>query len=321
MLCASFCMYEVLWVVIEWQFNDISFYIEDTAWDLAQCAMFSCVGLIVNFVFTKWRGGRYARSLFELGTLLVTNALVTLVSDKLLFNGGEAYEVNFWSVIDIYIICVICTLFSIIDIQHFYYKEFAKMQKDRMLLRLNLLQQQLSPHFMFNSLSTLQGLIAAEPQKAEEYVATLSLTLRYITENIGKDKVPVADALVFIKSYTKMLGIRFPGHFVFNIDESHTHSHAFIVPVSLQIAVENAIKHNSHSCKRPLQISIVLGNGQIKIKNKLQTVAQTNGTGVGLKNLDERYRLLAGKGVEIETNKEYYTVKIPLIYESTNNRR
>ena len=319
MLFASFLMYEVMWSVIELQLDDVIFDAEVMAWDLAQCALFTTVVFAVSYGFAKYRGGRYARGIVEVATLLVINAIVIFLTNKL-FDEREGTDVNFWSVIDIYVICVICSLLSIIDIQRFNYKRFVAMKKKQNRQRLKLLQHQLSPHFMFNSLSTLRGMIVTDPQKAEDYVVQLSNILRYITENIGNDKIAMTDALNFIKSYMKMLEARFPDHFIFCIDESDMPFEACIVPISLQIAVENAVKHNNHSQRCPLEIDIRFSGDAVKVINKKQPMTYADNIGVGLKNLSERYILLIGKSVEVEETKDLYTVIIPLIYEGVDSR-
>lgn len=319
MLLASFFMYEVLWSVIELQFDDASFSAEEMALDFAQCALFTTVVFTVSWGFAKYRGGRYAQGIVEVVTLLAVNTLVIFLTDNV-FSEPDDEDVNFWGVIDIYVICVICSLLSIIDIQQFYCKRFVAMKQEQSRLRLNLLQQQLSPHFMFNSLSTLRGMIVADPLKAENYVVQLSNILRYITKNIDSDKVTVADALNFIRNYMSMLDARFPEHFIFNIDESEMPADAYIVPVSLQIAVENAIKHNNHSHRCPLEISLKFSGNAVEVSNKKHPMTYADNLGVGLKNLSARYVLLTGKEVEVEDTKDYYTVKIPLIYENIDRR-
>lgn len=312
MLLASFLMYEALWTVIEVQLDEMSFDAEETLWDFAQCVLFTSAVFIVNWGFTTFRGGRYARSLTEVGCLLVVCPVLIFIADNYIYV-QETADDSFWNVVDVYIICIISTMISIIDIQHSYHERFVRMKREQMSLRLKLLQQQLSPHFMFNSLSTLQGMIASNPQKAEEYVATLSDIMRYITENIGKEKVALAEAVSFIESYTEMLNARFPGHFVFNISMEGAPGGAGIVPVSMQIAIENAIKHNNHSRKCPLEISITLDGYAVVVSNRKQPVASADSLGVGLKNLSERYRLMTGKELDVKETAEYYSVRIPVL--------
>ena len=314
MLLASFLMYEALWSVIQLQYGWLRFNLYETLWDLAQCVFFTLALLGVNLFFSNFRDGRYARKIIELVCMLAVSSLLILIVDKIKYVQNE--DNSFWNIIDIYIICIICLLLSIIDIQHSYHNRLLTIKQKQMQLRLNLLQQQLSPHTVFNSLSSLQGMIATDTEKAEAYVVTLSNIMRYITENIGKEKIALTDALNFIMDYVKMQEARFPNHFVFNIDTSNMPKNAYIIPISLQVVVENAIKHNNHSPRNPLEISISFREDVAEVSNKKQPVAVDNSLGVGLKNLDERYRLLNGNTFDISETQEYYTVKIPLIYES-----
>lgn len=322
MLIISFTMYEILWIGIKIQLEALSFNIEEMVWDFAQCTLFTSALFIVNWMFQKLQGGRYAKGVAEMLTMLSVSSLLIYLVDYFIYM-QDTPDDRIWNIIDIYIICIICTLLSIISMQYTYHKRFVKLKQEQIGLRLSLLQQQLSPHFMFNSLSTLQGMIASEPHKAEEYVLTLSVILRYVTDNISCDQVALSEAVSFIKNYSQLLEMRFPQHFLFKIALSDIPSNAFIIPVSLQIAVENAIKHNGHSTRKPLEISIIMDSNYIVVSNQKQAVSFSNNTetGIGLTNLNERYRLLTGKGLEINDDKDIFSVKIPLLYESFDCRR
>lgn len=319
MLLISFVMYEALWSLIEIQLGELSFDAEAMLWDFAQCALFTSTVFIVDYGCTKFRRGRYARGIAEIICLLIVCSLLIFIIDQVIYEQDDTDD-NFWNVVDIYIICIICSLLSIINIQHSYHNQFVTMKQEQERLRLNLLQQQLSPHFMFNSLSTLQGIILSDPHKAEKYVVALSNMLRYITENIGKEKVALSDAVNFIENYVQILDVRFPQHFIFKIGLNNVPYEASIIPVSIQVAVENAIKHNKHSCKCPLEISITLNDKFINVSNRRQPIMAADSFGVGLKNLKERYKLLTGKGLDICETNDYYSIKIPLIYESIDSR-
>lgn len=319
MLFVSFVMYEVLWSVIQIQFEQLNFSAEEILWDFTQCLLFTSTIFIVNWFFTRYHNGKYTQSIVEIACMLIICSLLIFLIDQIIYL-QDTEEDKFWNIIDIYVICIICSLLSLINIQHTYHKKIIALEQEQMKLRLNLLQQQLSPHFMFNSLSTLQGIISVDPQKAEEYVITLSDILRYITENISKEKVALTDAINFIKSYTQMLNVRFPEHFIFNIETTNLPPDAYIVPVSMQIAIENAIKHNNHSRKYPLEICIKSNVNSIEVRNKKCLAPFADSIGIGLKNLNERYRLLTGEALNISEDSNYYSVSIPLIYESTDNR-
>lgn len=299
-VCA-FAVYSLLWLIVSWRLNDWEYHIYDTLWNFVGCMVFAAVSFAVSGVVTRlWRDMR-GGELIALVATMAANLALSVALDILAYGTFESD--NYWELIDIYIICTTSSVLSLLNIQHSHHVAMRQM-------RLKLLQQQLSPHFVFNCLSTLQGVIADNPRQARDYVITLSDIMRYITENIGNEKVALADAVSFIKSYAQMLEVRYPGHFVFNFDIGETD--AFIVPVSLQIAIENAVKHNSHSQRQPLEISIALAGDAIEVRNRKKRIVSDGGLGVGLANLDRRYRLLTGRGLDIDETKDYYTVKIPL---------
>lgn len=319
MLLVSFVMYEALWSLIEFQLGELYFDTKDILCDFAQCVLFTSAVFFVNYGFRKYRGGRYAESTAEIICIFIVCSLLIFIIDRFFYDQYEADD-NFWNMIDVYIICIICSLLSIINIQRSHHERFVAMRQEHDRLRLNLLQQQLSPHFLFNSLSTLQGIILSDSQKAERYVVSLSNILRYITENIGKEKVALSDEVNFIEDYVQILDMRFPQHFIFKKGLDGIPNNASIIPVSIQIAVENAIKHNKHSCKCPLEISITLGGDFVEVSNRKHPIVTVCGSGLGIKNLEERYKLLIGKGLDICETADNYTIKIPLIYEGIDSR-
>lgn len=315
---ASFTLYEVLWFVIELQFTTFSINWAETGWDALMCMIFTSVVFGINSFFAKFRNGRYAQTVWEVAGLLLSNILMIFAVDNLLYI-QDTNDDKLWSIIDIYIICLICSMFSILNFQKVYHKKLIAVKEEQLKLRLNLLQQQLSPHFMFNSLSVLQGLITIDSEKAEKYVDTLSDLMRYITQNVGKDKTTLLEAINYIETYAEMLDTRFTGHFHFEIDKQNMPNTAHIIPVSLQIAVENAIRHNRHSNHHPLTISITSDGKTLNVCNTKCLINVPDKLGVGLKNLHERYILLTGKGIEFNETMDCFTVKIPLIYESFNH--
>lgn len=172
MLLVSFVMYEALWSLIEFQLGELYFDTKDILCDFAQCVLFTSAVFFVNYGFRKYRGGRYAESTAEIICIFIVCSLLIFIIDRFFYDQYEADD-NFWNMIDVYIICIICSLLSIINIQRSHHERFVAMRQEHDRLRLNLLQQQLSPHFLFNSLSTLQGIILSDSQKAERYVGTV----------------------------------------------------------------------------------------------------------------------------------------------------
>ena len=188
-----------------------------------------------------------------------------------------------------------------------------KLREENLIFQNETLKNQVNPHFLFNSLNTLSALVATQPEVAEEFIGRLSSIYRYILEYSSKDKVPLSTEIAFIKDYFFLHKIRDDGKIQLkvNVDEN---DNSEILPVSLQILVENAIKHNKATRESPLKILIYTENKHIIVKNNLQKMAvRLNSTQIGLRNLAQRVSLLSGKVLIIEETDTDFTVKIPLL--------
>ena len=184
------------------------------------------------------------------------------------------------------------------------------------------LQQQISPHFLFNSLSTLKTLVSDRP--AKNYIVHLAGVYRYVLSFNDQYLTKLDDELKFIDSYLYILNERFGSMLKVNINIQHEHRILYLPSLSLQLLVENAIKHNICSAERPLYISITTtGSPALIVENNFQPKqSRMERPGIGLKNIIERYKLLVDKSVDIANDNEKFTVTIPLLrHESNYNRR
>lgn len=192
-------------------------------------------------------------------------------------------------------------------------KREQQLREENLIFQNETLKNQVNPHFLFNSLNTLSSLIVTQPELAEVFINRLSSIYRYILENGTKDRVSVEVELSFIKDYFFLHRIRDDKKIQLEIMEEGLGKYE-ILPVSLQILVENAIKHNKATRESPLMISIYIENRNIVVKNNLQKMAvQLPSTQIGLKNLAQRVKLVTGKALIIEETLTDYTVKIPLL--------
>jgi sensor histidine kinase YesM len=192
-------------------------------------------------------------------------------------------------------------------------KREQKLREENLIFQNETLKTQINPHFLFNSLNTLSALIVTKPELAEEFITRLSSIYRYILENSSKDKVPLGEELSFIENYFFLHKIRDDGKIQLEI-RINDFSNYEILPVSLQILVENAIKHNKATRESPLKILIYTENKSIVVTNNLQRMAlQMKSTQIGLKNLNQRVSLITGKALVIEETSTDFTVKIPLV--------
>ncbi len=193
--------------------------------------------------------------------------------------------------------------------------ENQKLNEEVMRVRYDALLSQLNPHFLFNSLNTLDGLIGEDDAKAHEYVQQLSQCYRYITQN--NKLVQLSDEVRFAESYIYLLQMRYGDSLRIErniLPEAMQHK---VVPISLQLLVENAVKHNVVSDKRPLTVTIDTPDGAtLRVSNNVQQLMEEPiGEKVGLANLVERYRLVCDRDVTVQQTPQQFTVTIPLLIE------
>lgn len=188
-----------------------------------------------------------------------------------------------------------------------------KLKKESFSLQLESLKNQVNPHFLFNSLNVLTELIQHNKQRATEFVKELSDVYRYILHSKNNEVVNMQTELDFIHSFNSLLKIRYADSLDihYNIENPTT---VMIVPMTLQILVENAIKHNELSSENPLHIQILQETEWIIVKNKIRKkIAEPIRSGIGLKNILQRYEFLTDKKIEIVNDGESFTVKVPVL--------
>jgi hypothetical protein len=152
------------------------------------------------------------------------------------------------------------------------------------------------------------------PDAATKFTTSLSKVYRYVLEQKNKDLVPVEEELKFAKLYMSLLAMRFEDSIVFTLPEKISNLEAKVVPLSLQLVLENAVKHNQVTSAKKLYITIIERDGNLIITNNLQTKeVLREGTGVGLKNIKQRYNLLTNRPVKIQKSNKEFSVSIPLL--------
>ena len=176
------------------------------------------------------------------------------------------------------------------------------------------LKNQIDPHFLFNSLNVLSSLIEENPENAQRFTTSLSKVYRYVLEQKDKDLVSIEEELAFAKTYMNLLQMRFENSLTYEVIIDTIQPEAKVVPLSLQLLLENAVKHNVISEQKPLHIKIYIDNDVLVIQNNYQkkSVLQ-DGQGVGIQNIISRYDIITDRKVTIEQNENTYTVKLPIL--------
>lgn len=193
-------------------------------------------------------------------------------------------------------------------------KNEYKLREQNLLFQNETLKSQVNPHFLFNSLNTLSSLVNSEVEIAGQFIAKLSVIYRYILDNSSKVKVPLKEEIDFINDYYYLHQIRNKGKIILDVELAAQDFAFEILPVSLQLLIENAIKHNMATLDKPLKIQIYIEGQYIVVKNNIQKMAtQVVSTKIGLKNLNERTKLVTGNEIFVGEVDGYYLVKVPLI--------
>lgn len=191
--------------------------------------------------------------------------------------------------------------------------EAERLKKEQISARYEALKSQVNPHFLFNSLNVLASLVHKDANQAEQFVRQLSTVYRYILESRDKEIVPLEEELAIVRAYLFLMDIRFGASLQTDIRLSEP-ARGQVAPLTLQMLVENALKHNEASKANPLRIEIYSENGYLVVRNNLQQKnSLPESTGVGLPNIQARYHVLTGKEVLISDTDGFFTVKVPAI--------
>lgn len=192
--------------------------------------------------------------------------------------------------------------------------EVERYKTESTQAQLQNLKNQLNPHFLFNNMSILSSLVYKDQDKAVDFINQLSKVYRYLLDNRNDELVTLDTELTFIKSYVYLLQIRFDKNLVFDIDVAENKLPFLIPPMSLQMLIENAIKHNEVSSENPLSISIVAQNHGLTITNNLQLRSNEEpGSKTGLINIKERYKYYTKEEVKVIQSVKSFVVIIPLL--------
>ncbi len=196
--------------------------------------------------------------------------------------------------------------------------EAEQLSKEKLQTQLNGLLQQINPHFLFNSLNTLSALINENPKDAQKYLSDLSKVYRYLLRTNENELTTLANELGFIDSYFNLLQTRFGKGIKVHINIDSNKTGMLLPPLTLQLLVENAVKHNTVSKSKPLYIEIVASDDHLIVINKLQRKQiKVESSKVGLSNIAEKYRLINKSTIEVTEANGYFSVKVPLIGSSS----
>ncbi len=288
---------------------------------------FLWIGNYEIFLFARKRYNGYADTKKRVIYQTITNVLYTLLITFIIYYSCclflEISTINLPSLLIMTFIPTIMMILVYETVYTFYswkahINEIESLKVENVKSQLNSLRSQLDPHFLFNSLNTLVSLVGEQNKPAQDFLLQLSDVYRYLLINRENNEVPLKEEIDFLQAYIYLNKIRFRENLQVEINIDPSAYLKFIAPLSLQMLVENAIKHNAATSESPLFIGIQYINSEyIQITNNIQPKKTlTNSTGVGLQNITNRYKLLTKKEVKIYQTTTTFTVEIPLLSQN-----
>ncbi len=259
-----------------------------------------------------------------IGSFVVTLIVIFVlrIFEEVIINGHSFQEYCTHEHAANYVVSVIITFIISLSFYAFYFFKVYnenKVKEQKIIAgtasaQFESLKNQIDPHFLFNSLNVLSSLIEENPENAQKFTTSLSKIYRYVLEQKDKELVTVSEELAFAKTYMNLLKMRFENSITYEVPSDYDNSDAKVVPLSLQLLLENTIKHNVVSEQKPLNIKIYIDNGYLIVKNNLQKkeVLQDR-RGVGLQNIVNRYGLISQRKVLIEETTACFKVMIPIL--------
>ena len=310
-------------VAIEFDSSLVVFYLYTTLYgfSLYYANAFLFIVLDDQFVHNRFSAQRIGLGLlfsFLISTVIIF--LLRILEDVLI--EGESWNtfINNENEYD-YLISIAMTFFVTLVFHVFYfYKSFQenKVKEQKIIAttanaQFESLKNQIDPHFLFNSLNVLSSLIEENPENAQKFTTSLSKIYRYEKKKKDKELVAVTEELAFAKLYMQLLEMRFENSISYELPEI-VNEDAKVIPLSLQLVLENCIKHNVVSSSKPLHITIRIEVNQLVVENNWQKKdVLSSGKGVGLQNIVNRYALLTERKVKITNDEKFFTVYLPIL--------
>ena len=304
----DFVFYQVYSFVIGYSNMYFFDYMERRSWkkeDTLKRILLGTIGSVVITLLCLFflRAGT---SMFFLG-----NTFETFLNNESI----KSYQFGLW------ITLTIVAVFHIIYFYNRYQQNRIKEQKviaGTASAKFDALKNQLDPHFLFNSLNVLTSLIDENPDNAQKFTTALSKVYRYVLEQKNKELVSVDEELDFARTYMSLVKMRFEDSIVFELPDRASNPESKVVPLSLQLLLENAVKHNMVTTSKPLHIKIYEDHDNLAVENNLQPKQIIKkSSGVGLSNIMQRYDLLTTRKVRINQQANSFAVALPMLTKQT----
>lgn len=315
----SFLFYDIIWIPTSEDFSFLQ--IKDVAnylladFTYCACLSFCIIWADIHIAQLKYFSQVcYKRQLLLSFTILFSNVLLSVILENTYESLVSAPYDSFEE--GLLLVCLISTISSLAHCAQYYSRMISEQSEQIITTQKKMLKMQLDPHFLFNSLNILIGIVHTSPDDAEKFIIRLSHIYRYIIKSIEQDMASISDSINFAIDYAALLNIRFPNKIDFQVDPSLEQNKCEYIPVmSLQLLIENAVKHNIPDDYRKLQIKISRRDNNLIVRNSInetEIYSSKDSLGLGLKNLYERYRILGERSPQIRNTENFFEVELPI---------
>ncbi len=305
--------------------SDPQYYFIELIWSFFMVtALWAGNGLIISRLdaYIPWRERAAPRVFIQLGLSVLLTVWVAYLAGFFLYRW--VYEVHFSSLAFrqyLFVFLIISLLYNALRTGHHFFNQWRasiikteELKRESLKAQYESLKNQINPHFLFNSINTLIGLIDEDADLAKNYGVQFAKIYRYILEKGREELIAVGEELKIVKIQQELFESRFGKGLVFAIDVEAQAKNRCVPPLTLQMLVENAIKHNIISEESPLTIQIRSTDDSLIISNNKQSKnVKEDNTMLGIENIKQRYSFLSERAVEIEDLPADFVVTIPLL--------
>lgn len=282
-----------------------------------------CIGLglmdfgVISLIYKRLKGrSNIMRILVDVTLTTVLGLLLIYVLNALFIDG----HAGGWYILKISLPGVPWNWIIVLQLEIFFYslqraeieKQLVVIEKEKALYQFEALKNQINPHFLFNSLNVLASLAYQDAEKTNRFAKKLSTVYRYLLTTHGRPTVTLQEELSFVESYLYLEYIRFGDALNVEIEDDLKNHQRLVIPASIQMLVENALKHNISTKKSPLVIRVAINGEGIVVSNNLQLRNSVTSNGAGLKNLQRQYALYGGQ-IEVTKTDAEFVVRLPFI--------
>lgn len=317
-----FLLYDIVWILADHE--EFNFLIKEDStvlWiDFCYCFLFSLYNLAFGTILLKSqviKAFGHRKILAFCTTFLLANTILAFIIENMLdWIWTEIPTHEAWG--NAYLMGLISCMQALIVAVEYYCRKLERKYEENKMLEMQLLKMQLNPHFIFNSLSVLASLIRMDATRAEHYVIRLSRIYRHILGHIEADAVSLEDAFGFLEDYAALLQLRY-ANIELNIRNMDCGDNPYILSQSLQVVIENAVKHNALNQNTKLTITIGREKDMLVVSNNIiasdyNKDSSTPSHKIGLKNLSQRYLIKFNKEMRIQANANEFKVYLPIVH-------